>query len=159
MGLDMYIFKTKKTAHSIKELSDLDRNPKPGQSEVAEFEPLQQPYGDTAPYLYSIFEQVAYWRKFNALHQWFVTNVQLGIDKCGLYELNKDVLFELLEVLEEVHNLKKPTKLPPAQGFFWGSTEVDDYYWDKVESSIQTISKLIDNTDWDKERLFYQSSW
>jgi len=120
---------------------------------------LQQPYEDTCSDLYSIFEQVAYWRKFNALHQWFVTNVQLGIDKCNLYELDKDVLFELLEVLEEVHNLKNPSKLPPTQGFFWGSTEVDDYYWDKVESSIQTISELIDETDWNKERLFYQSSW
>lgn len=159
MGLDMYIFKTKKTAHSVKELSDLDRNPKPGQPEVAEFEPLQQPYGDTAPDLYSVFEQVAYWRKFNALHQWFVTNVQLGIDKCDLYELDKDVLFELLEILEDVYHLKDSSKLPPTQGFFWGSTAIDEYYWRDVESSIQIISKLIDETDWNKERLFYQASW
>jgi hypothetical protein len=118
MGLDMYIFKVKKTAHSIKELSDLNRNPQPGQSEVAEFEPLQRPYEDTCPDYYSIFQEVAYWRKFNALHQWFVTNVQLGIDKCDLYELDKDILFELLEILEDVYHLKNPSKLPPTQGFF-----------------------------------------
>ena len=159
MGLDMYIFKVKKTADSIKELSDLDRNPKPGDAKIAEFEPLNQPFADTSPDHYTIFKEVAYWRKFNALHQWFVTHVQLGIDNCGLYELDQDVLRKCHDILEEVFYKKNAFALPPTQGFFWGSTEVDDYYWNKVEESIQTMSHLIDNTDWATERLFYQSSW
>ena len=158
MGLDMYIFKVKKTAHSIKELGDLDRNPKPGDAAIAEFEPLNQPYADSAPDHYTIFQEVAYWRKFNALHSWFVSNVQKDVDNCGLYELEKDDLFSCLDVLEETFHKKNPVRLPPSAGFFFGSTEVDDYYWNKVESSIEIISKLIDYTDWDKERLFYQSS-
>lgn len=159
MGLDMYIFKVNKTAHSIKELGDLDRNPKPGDAAIAAFEPLNQPYADSAPDHYTIFQEVAYWRKFNALHQWFVTNVQLGVDNCSLYELDQDVLRSCLDVLEETFYKKNPVILPPTQGFFFGSSEVDDYYWNKVEESIQTISHLIDNTDWATERLFYQSSW
>lgn len=159
MGLDMYIFKTKRTAHSIKELSDLDRNPKPGDAAIAEFEPLDQPFAETMPDYYTIFQKAAYWRKFNALHQWFVTNVQNGIDRCELHELDQDALRSCLDTLEEVFHLKNPAKLPPTQGFFWGSTEVDDYYWNDVEEAIQTISNLIDDTDWATERLFYQSSW
>jgi hypothetical protein len=150
MGLDMYIFKVKKTKHTIDELHELDR-------ELRFLDRLDYP--DTFKDYYTIFQEVAYWRKFNALHNWFVTNIQTGIDNCSLYEIDKDVLFELLEILEDVYHLKNPSKLPPTQGFFWGSTEVDDYYWDKVESSIQTISKLIDDTDWNNERLFYQASW
>lgn len=155
----MYIFKTKKTAHSIKELSDLDRNPKPGDAEIAEFEPLDQPFAKTMPDYYTIFKQVAYWRKFNALHQWFVTNVQNGIDRCELHELDQYALRKCHDVLEEAFYKENHYILPPTQGFFWGSTEVDDYYWNNVEEAIQTISNLIDDTDWATERLFYQSSW
>ena len=159
MGLDMYIHKVKKTDHSIKELEELDRNAQPDNPALVEFQPLAQPFPDLESPFYSIFHQVAYWRKFNALHQWFVTNVQLGIDNCGNYELTTDHLRELLEVLEEVFNLKNATKLPPTQGFFWGSIEVDDHYWYNVSTAIKTISDLIFDTDWSKERLFYQSSW
>lgn len=154
----MFIYKVRKTDHSVKELSKLDNNPKEDDPAIAEFLPLYTPF-ESMPDYKSIFKQVAYWRKFNALHQWFVTHVQLGIDNCGLYEVTKDHLFDCLYTLENVHNMKNPSYLPPTQGFFWGSTEIDDYYWNDVEESIQTISSLIDNTDWATERLFYQSSW
>jgi len=158
MGLDMFIYKVKKTDHTIKELSDLNIDPKEDDPAFAEFLPLHTPF-DTMPDYKSIFKQVAYWRKFNALHQWFVTHVQLGIDNCGLYELDQDVLRSCHDVLEEAFYKKNHYILPPTQGFFWGSTEIDDYYWNNVEESIQTISHLIDDTDWATERLFYQSSW
>ncbi len=156
----MFVFKVKKTAHSIKELSNLDRDPKPGDEEIAEFEPLQQPYANTASSYYTIFEHVAYWRKFNALHQWFVTYVQIGIDDCSsLYELDRDDLLSCLETLEKTLHQRNSAFLPPTKGFFWGSTEVDDYYWRDVEDGVKIISELIEKTNWDKERLFYQSSW
>lgn len=158
MGLDMYIYKTKKTGHSVKELTKLDNNPKEDDPAIAEFLPLYTPF-ESMPDYKSIFKQVAYWRKFNALHQWFVTHVQLGIDNCGLYELDQDVLRSCHDTLEEAFYKKNHYILPPTQGFFWGSTEIDDYYWNNVEEAIQTISSLIDNTDWATERLFYQSSW
>ena len=158
MGLDMFIYKVKKTDHSVKELSKLDNNPKEDDPAIAEFLPLYTPFEST-PDFKSIFKQVAYWRKFNALHQWFVTHAQLGIDNCGLYELDQDVLRSCHDTLEEAFYKKNHYVLPPTQGFFWGSTEIDDYYWNNVEEAIQTISSLIDNTDWATERLFYQSSW
>lgn len=154
----MYIYKTKKTGHSVKELTKLDNNPKEDDPAIAEFLPLYTPF-ESMPDYKSIFKQVAYWRKFNALHQWFVTHVQLGIDNCGLYELDQDVLRSCHDTLEEAFYKKNHYILPPTQGFFWGSTEIDDYYWNNVEEAIQTISSLIDNTDWATERLFYQSSW
>lgn len=129
MGLDMYIVKRGKDAN---QLSD-------------------EPYDDS--------NDVAYWRKFNALHGWFVTHIQNGVDDCGSYEVTKEKLFDLLEVLEETLALQNPSKLPPTQGFFFGSYEVDEWYWERVSSARETISGLIDNTDWEKYKLYYFSSW
>jgi len=129
MGLDMYIAKRNKDVKIIQNES------------------------------YDPIHEVAYWRKFNALHGWFVKNIQNEVDDCGSYPVTKDTLHTLLEVLEEVHNLKNPTKLPPTSGFFFGSSSVDEYYWRDVEKTIKVISDLIDNTDWDNDQLYYFSSW
>jgi hypothetical protein len=48
------------------------------------------------------FEGVGYWRKANAIHKWFVENVQGGEDDCGRYEVEQGVLKELREVAQEV---------------------------------------------------------
>jgi hypothetical protein len=159
MGLDMYIFLVKKTKHTIDELHELDREPNPNDPKIVEFLPLDQPYPDTFKDYYTIFHQVAYWRKFNALHNWFVTHVQVGIDNCAHYELDKDVLIDLLETLLNTKSENDPSEMMPVSGFFFGSTDVDEYYWERIEKAIDEISNLIDNTNWDKERLFYTSSW
>ena len=44
----------------------------------------------------TIFEQVGYWRKANAIHKWFVDNVQNGIDDCCYHEVTKENIQELL---------------------------------------------------------------
>ena len=40
---------------------------------------------------------VAYWRKANAVHKWFVDNVQGGNDDCREYDIYLDNLVELRE--------------------------------------------------------------
>lgn len=50
-----------------------------------------------------IMEQVGYWRKANHIHNWFVENVQYGIDDCQYHdEVTKETLEELLEVCQKV---------------------------------------------------------
>ncbi len=39
-----------------------------------------------------IIERVAYWRKANAIHKWFVKHVQGGKDDCGQYEVSREQL-------------------------------------------------------------------
>ena len=46
----------------------------------------------------SITDEVGYWRKANAIHKWFVDNVQDGEDDCDYYEVNKEQLEELLNI-------------------------------------------------------------
>jgi hypothetical protein len=52
-----------------------------------------------------IEEEVGYWRKANAIHKWFVDNVQDGKDDCGTYPVEESKLKELLEVCKKVKNL------------------------------------------------------
>ena len=39
--------------------------------------------------------EVMYWRKANAIHKWFVDNVQGGEDDCREYPVSNDQLIEL----------------------------------------------------------------
>ena len=50
-----------------------------------------------------IVENVGYWRKANAIHKWFVDNVQDGIDDCDYHnEVTKEILEDLLDTCEKV---------------------------------------------------------
>ena len=44
-----------------------------------------------------IIEQVGYWRKANAIHSWFVDNVQNGIDDCDYHNEVTEVMLQLLK--------------------------------------------------------------
>jgi len=158
MGLDMYLFRTKKTNHSVKELNALDRyDLSPDDEDVKDFLPLyDSKYEDGR---YSIFKEVSYWRKFNALHSWFVTNVQIGVDDCGSYEVSQDHIDDLLLTLENTLAYRDPTDMMPVSGFFFGSTIVDEYYWQNMEDTYDKIYNISTTFDWEKERLFYMSSW
>jgi hypothetical protein len=45
---------------------------------------------------------VAYWRKANAIHAWFVQHVQNDVDDCGNYEVSQDQLVELRDLCQAV---------------------------------------------------------
>lgn len=158
MGLDMYLLKTKKTKHSVKEILKLDRyDLKPEDEDVKDFLPLYK--SSFIEGNYSLFEEVAYWRKFNALHSWFVTNVQIGVDDCGTYEVTQDDIDDLLQTLEDTLAYRDPSDMMPVSGFFFGSTMIDEFYWEKMEDTYDKIYNISTTFDWEKERLFYMSSW
>ena len=138
-----------------------------------------------------IIEDVAYWRKANAIHKWFVDNVQKGEDDCGNYYVSKEQLQKLVDLCKQVvgtletvpgdvntgttyypdgtvvqhtkegdvvaqkelaHNL-----LPTQSGFFFGSTDYDEYYMQDIQSTIDQIEPLLSE---DGDGHFeYHSSW
>ena len=49
-----------------------------------------------------VAEGVAYWRKANSIHRWFVDNCGGGVDECQLMEISKDNLEELLDIAQRV---------------------------------------------------------
>ena len=50
----------------------------------------------------TIFQNITSCRKANHIHQWFVDNVQDGVDDCYTYEVTKEQLEELLDVCKGV---------------------------------------------------------
>lgn len=45
---------------------------------------------------------IGYWRKANAIHNWFVENVQEGEDNCQEYEVSREKMEELLDTVNKV---------------------------------------------------------
>lgn len=165
MGLDMYLSRCDRRAYGFKDF-DID--------EVKENKPAL--YEDLKPYLHkrcgkyysweSIFEDVGYWRKANAIHRWFVDNVQNGVDNCADYEVSKEQLEDLLEICIEIRDGSKienpevAEKLLPTQdGFFFGSTNYDQWYMEYVVNTIDILTKVLETTDFDREMVVYHSSW
>lgn len=102
---------------------------------------------------------VAYWRKVNSIHQWFVDNCANGEDDCRPAYVSHESLLELLTTVKKAIAEKDADYLPPGSGFFFGSTDVDEYYWSDLEDTKEKLEAILDNpkfADWDFE---YQASW
>jgi hypothetical protein len=107
----------------------------------------------------AVVEDVAYWRKANQIHAWFVKNVQDGRDDCGHYYVAREQLQQLLTAVEDVlaDHSKAATVLPSQQGFFFGATDYDQYYFDDFEHTKKVLSELLAEPG-DGE-YHYHSSW
>jgi len=104
--------------------------------------------------------QVAYWRKANQIHKWFVDHVQNGKDDCGDYYVSREQLQLLLDTCKIVLIDKEeaPNLLPVQEGFFFGSYEYNEYYFSDIQDTIEQLEKVL--TEYPEEWAFkYQSSW
>lgn len=102
MGLDMYLGRINREAVGYINL-DLPETKRSKPDLYFKVAPYINQRGDPAFYQWeSLFEEVGYWRKANAIHHWFVENVQNGTDDCERYEVSKEKLEELLETAKEV---------------------------------------------------------
>ena len=102
---------------------------------------------------------VGYWRKANMIHDWFVKNVQGGEDQCNPHHVAREQLIELKELCQQVLDNKKLAAelLPTASGFFFGSTDYDEWYFKDLENTVAILDRTLElSADWDIE---YQSSW
>lgn len=104
-----------------------------------------------------ITESVGRWRKANQIHGWFVDNCQDGQDDCGRHEVSYSQLLELKKLCLEVLDSRDWTLLPPKEGLFFGSGEIDDYYWKDIEDTVNIIDGLGPKKA--HAYYFYESSW
>lgn len=158
MGLDQYLYATKY-------ISDYGEDTKEQAKKLRDMFKIKT--GGSV----SLRFNVLYWRKANAIHAWFVDNVQEGEDDCKTYWVSREKLRELLDTLEKVLKLKsekgkepRPEKiadeyLPTSSGFFFGPTEYDEYYWDEVVRTRDEIKMLLDDKDLEDFDFEYSSSW
>jgi hypothetical protein len=177
MGLDMYLKKSKRveglSAEDYSKVSNEipwdkeEYNKKAGLKglcpDIDNVENLNEcvrEEGGSFKYL-TIFKEVGYWRKANAIHGWFVEKCQDGVDECQLTEVSKEKLETLLSECYKVANKKGSPEelLPTGGGFFFGGTEYDEYYIDMINETIGILERTINDTDFDEEIMFYRSSW
>tara|TARA_R110001606_G_C15054699_1_gene614004 strand:+ start:181 stop:648 length:468 start_codon:yes stop_codon:yes gene_type:complete len=155
MGLDMYL--TKKMY-----VKNWNHTPQDKRSKVVAT--VGNKKIDTSKIVNLEFES-AYWRKANAIHEWFVKNVQDGNDDCKEYYVDVSQLEELKTLCEHIlHNHKRGDKklvetfckelMPTSEGFFFGSTDYDDYFFDCLKQTVEQLDNLDQSGDY-----YYQSSW
>ena len=115
----------------------------------------------------SVIEEAMYWRKANAIHAWFVKNVQDGVDDCKEYWVPFDKLVELKSIVCKIlknHDLAEKL-LPTQSGFFFGGTDYDQYYFDDLENTKDNLSKIIKEykqltpAQQLNVSFYYESSW
>ena len=137
-----------------------------------------------------IVERIAYWRKANAIHNWFINNCsENGEDNCQEIYVNREKLEELLKTVNLVLKSSKLVKgrvyngtrhengktikiyedglvmdkteiakelLPTQEGFFFGDTDYDEYYYRDLLDTKEMLEKILKEVDGD---FYYQASW
>ena len=165
MGLDMYLSAKKHLSKInykvLQENNELDYNSP--EAVYPEFNDLMQltQLTDVATDMYGASVEVtcAYWRKANQIHSWFVREVQGGEDNCGEYYVSSDKLIELLAICKHSLENKDPALLLPQGGFFFGSTDIDEWYWNDIKSTIIQLERILALPEFDNLSFYYNSSW
>ena len=152
MGLDMYLYKKNyiwggewvnpeaKQEVIVKTGGEVDKHIKPERVKY-------------------VVEEVAYWRKANAIHKWFVDKCQDGVDDCRNAYVDRETLEELLDLCKQVKaNPDKADELLPTQsGFFFGSTGYDEWYFQDIDNTIEMLEGILSDETGDE--FEYHSSW
>lgn len=159
MGLDMYL-------ERVIHLSNFDFDEEGKALSAAVMTVLGIPADKQAHYANESIEITlpeGYWRKANAVHKWFVDNVQDGEDDCRSQDVYEPQLEELRSLCKQIlaDPGLGPTLLPAQKGFFFGCTDYDGYYLDDLRNTVRIIDHALDpaNTVGKRNYFKYQSSW
>ena len=154
MGLDQYLSATEYISRF-----DYDKDV---QAENALFGQIVSQFGvDVDPSGFaglSIDFPMGYWRKSNQVHQWFVDKFADGEDDCRKMFVNRESLEELRELCLQVlrDNSLAEELLPSQSGFFFGSTEYDEWYFKDLARTVEIIDRCLKSRF---DYFEYQASW
>lgn len=163
MGLDMYLYaehwipfrswdkdgKANEKFDKLVELTKLDDLIDKGQGYISAYTKVQ----------------IGYWRKVNAIHKYFVDKCANGVDECQEIEVYRETLVALKDICEELSLSKDVERavelLPPTGGFFFGSTEIDEWYFNGVEYTYNLLKKILEKIPEDdyNYEFIYRASW
>jgi hypothetical protein len=111
--------------------------------------------------------QIGYWRKVNQIHGWFVKHCADNVDECDPTYVDAGQLRALRVICEflldnrNADNIEERIneELPLTDGFFFGSREIDEWYWVGLEQTIPILAKAIELAEEHECAIFYQASW
>ena len=156
MGLDMYLTAKRYMADWVDD-SDAEKQTAI-QILFPELANLPRRYAEGSP-VKEVCVEAGYWRKANAIHDWFVKNVQDGEDECQPHYVSREHLEQLRSLCEQVwaDPSRAEQLLPTAKGFFFGDTSYDENYLDDLRHTVDIIDRCLTLPDtWSFE---YLSSW
>ena len=93
------------------------------------------------------------WRKANAIHRWMEANVTIGeLENCRDYPIHGDQLKQLRDDCRAVFDAQREgsdvatvaeeRNLLPQPGFFFGSYDMDDWYFEHLDFTVLSINRL-----------------
>lgn len=95
----------------------------------------------------TINEEIGYWRKSNQIHNWFVNNVQNGIDDCGSYEVDEYQLQKLLDICKHIVDIAIMGSASIKTGYKFSNGTTTPIYGDGEKIvNAEEISKLLPTT-------------
>lgn len=143
MGLDMYLEAKLHLPPYSKELAPVRHAI--GQA-IGYIPPKEKPDNDvTLMEITGVTVRVGYWRKFDPLHRWFVSNVLEGHDDCRPAYVSPDVLVELEEQLDQVSDyFDRDDDAPMDEG--------------DIDTTLKIVvqAKKLQQQGWD---IYYRASW
>lgn len=143
MGLDMYLYKR----IYVKNWSHTEPNKAYEITVKKGGEPCNNINTNKLVYLY---EDVAYWRKANQIHKWFVDNVQNGEDDCKDYYLTNKDLRQLVDTCIKVRDslINSGYHNEPEEVMVVNNGKVSNVMQDvKFYSNTDLASELLPTTD------------
>ncbi len=105
--------------------------------------------------------EIVYWRKVNQIFAWFERRFDKEILNCQEYEVDKDMLTDLLRDINNVLNKKvEPQKvLPTQEGFFFGGTEYNEVYYNELKITKEKIEGVLRTFDFENDQLYFYAWW
>ena len=172
MGLDIFLFRANRRGLAKKQarmeeinkeensIYRLEKEEFEKPENQAKLDALKQEWEEIYPYV-----EVAYFRKVNLLVRYF--NYE---DNCSNQELSKGEIESLVEDCQKVLDLhqqypdeditdKLEELLPTTSGFFFGSTDYDDWYFESVEDVLTQFKKILNETNWKSEKIYLHCWW
>lgn len=159
MGLDMYLL-AEKYVGGWKEDGDDEKS---CFKQILKLVGTEKLVASDSPSLL-VRTNVAYWRKVNAVHAWFVRELADGVDERQSIPVPVEAMERLVVqckealLLYEAGRIKEAGEcMPPQGGFFFGDTAVDEVWVEGLKKTIEQLEPLIKiGGDFD---FCYQASW
>lgn len=166
MGLDMYL-SAERYLGAWEHYTPEDRT---RALEIADAVGLADALESQSPSVY-VKVVVGYWRKANAIHDFFVRECQGGRDECEESDVAPSQLIDLRHRCDQILTLWRSAPyaakalatelLPTRSGFFFGGTDLDEHYQQDLRDTIEIVDKclaLSDKLNGDLS-FYYRSSW
>lgn len=87
-----------------------------------------------------------YFRKYNWLYGWVRRKLKIAeLKNCEHYQLTRSMVNDLIDDITNVlsDNSLAEKVLPTESGFFFGSTEYDEWYYDDLRDAKEQLTQLL----------------